>query len=525
MNAHPPQDAGSELGRRYVTDFTQVESFYAGDYRRIEHLALHANRLFSRTWAARFDRALTADLVQAYTDQHPAPQAVREAVARLRDPACVCVVTGQQAGLGGGPALALYKALTALRLARELEQAAGLPCVAVFWNASDDSDLEEVNRLRSVDGAGNLRKFRFPMQAGKRPVRDVALPGPEDPLWQQACEALGDGPWSARAQLLLRDSAGRDFGSAFTRLLHELLGPRGLVVIEPRALTSHPQWKRVLACELELRQEHRLGLQRAFDRLEALGLPPGVSPSTHLNLFALVEGERRHVTDEGRLLQVEGRPPAISRTALLKQLRAQPGLFTPSVLLRPVVQNAIFPTVAYVGGPSEIAYHGLLKGLHRSAQVFMPLLFPRLSLTVLDGTDAPRFDDLVAFRRQLGWRQGEAAVAAESARRGMEQAFAGLQDDLRTLARPLENDINRLQQRTQRAIGEVMNRIEHEPLRIFPGGDEYGPVLGKYFPENRPQERVVTVLALLARYGPRLLDAIDQHPDLFDFNHHVVVAS
>ncbi|MCA8946604.1 MAG: bacillithiol biosynthesis BshC, partial [Planctomycetes bacterium] len=162
---HAQIDTGNELARRYITDFSRVESFYASDYRRPEHLAAQANRLINRTWKNRFDRDELVQALLSYAERHPTPKASLANIRKLKDPQCVCVVTGQQSGLGGGPVMVLYKAMTAIKLAREVEKASGQPCVPVFWNASDDSDLEEINRIRSVDATGALRKFRFDMQA------------------------------------------------------------------------------------------------------------------------------------------------------------------------------------------------------------------------------------------------------------------------------------------------------------------------------------------------------------------------
>lgn len=522
---HAAIDDGSELGRRYVSDFAQVEQFYAGDYRRPEHLAAHAGKLLSRTWASRFDRDALADTLAAYA----AAGGVREgdgrlhAIERLRDKHAVCVVTGQQSGLGGGPLLTLYKAVTAVRLARDLEDAAGLPVVPVFWNASDDSDLEEVNRLRAVDAGGNLRKFRFRMQAGKRPVRDIPLPAADDAQWAEAAAVLDGLPYAADSAAMLRRCAGLDFGAALTWLLRELPALAGLVIVEPRVLTAHPQWRRMMAFELDNHAQNRQQLQRLTERLDAMGLPAGVPVANHLNLFQTVDGERRRISVQGRGLIVEGVAKPTSRTALLRELKDDPASFTPNVILRPLVQNAIFPTVAYVGGPAEVAYHALLKGLHRGARVFMPLLFPRLSMTLVRASDARRFDDLVAFRKGLKWRQKEAAVAAESAQAGLKTAFASLRAGLKGLARGLEPEVARLEQRTARGMTDVMNWVRHDPLRGMPGGEQFAAMMNRYFPEDRPQERVISVIAAIAQYGPELMSKLLAPPDVFDFHHHVAL--
>lgn len=515
-------DSGSDLGRRYITDFPRVEPFYAGDYRRPEHLAGFANRLLNRTWKPRFDRKLTAQLLRDYAARHPAPQAVLANIDKLENPQCVCVLTGQQAGLGGGPLLTLYKAVSAIRLAREVERASGQPCIPIFWNASDDSDVEEVNRLRGI-GDGKLLKFRFKLQAGRTHVRNIQLPGREDPQWKDAAQALGNGPYRERAEVMLRDAAGRDFGAAFTRLMLELLGSRGLVVIEPWALASHPAWKRIHGAEIEKREENRQTLQRTAERLESLGLPAGVPIGSQLNLFVTVNGERRHVSDEGKRLVVEGRSGSQSMTGLLKELRDAPETFTPNVLLRPLVQNAIFPTVAYVGGMAEIAYHGLLKPLHRNLGVFMPALFPRLSLTILRAEDAPGFDEAVAFRRRLKWRQKEAQIVEESAKAGTKEAFASLKENLLGLGRGLDAEIQRLEQRTQRGLSDVMTHVKHDALSLVEAGANMEPMLNRYFPEDRPQERVTTLLAAYAELGPGLIDLAEDSGDVFDFQHRAAV--
>lgn len=520
---HSHLDGGIELGRRYITDYARVESFYTSDYRRPEHLAALANRLLNRTWKPRFDREATADLLEAYAERHPTPRASLNNIERLRDPQSVCVVTGQQSGLGGGPLFTLYKAVSAIRLARDVERASGQPCIPIFWNASDDSDIGEINRMRSVDHDGNLRKFRFPIASGKRHVRDILLPDHGDEAWRAAEDALGEGPYRDRAVTMLRDGAGRDFGTAFTRLLLELLGSRGLVVIEPWALTEHPSWKRLHALEIDKRDERRQGLQRVAERLEALGLPAGVPITNHLNLFKTVDGERRHVTTEGKRLIVEGEENPISRTALMAQVRAEPGMFTPNVLLRPLVQNAIFPTVAYIGGQGEIAYHALLKNLHRASKVFMPALFPRISMTLVDPADAREFDKAVQYRKRLKWRQKEAAIVFEDAQSGVKRALSDLRENLAGLAKPLDQELQKFEQKTMRAAGDVMTRVKYEPLNITEGGSEMEPYLNRYFPEDKPQERVITVLAAYAQHGPRLLEAAEATPEIFDFHHHIAV--
>lgn len=512
--------AGNELGRRYLNDYPRLDPFYAADFRSLQNLATHALKLLSRTWRARFDRDATADLCLAYAQQHNAPKAVLANIERLRDKQSLCIVTGQQAGLCGGPLLVLYKALTCVRLARELEVALAQPVVPIFWVASDDSDVEEVNRVRVVQ-QGALAKFRFNIPAGKTPVRDIKLPGAGDAQWEKLRALIPQGPGHEEALKLIAAMPSRDFGTNFTELMQYLLGERGLVFIEPRALTAHPAWRRVLGSEIENREEHRLILRRAADRLEAQGLNAGVPVTNQLNLFRHVAGERRRISDNGAKLLIDGSDSPMTKSALMAALKADPAGFSPSALLRPVIQNAIFPTVAYVGGQAEIAYHGLLKGLHRATQTFMPVLFPRVSLTLVDDSDMAEFEALLEFRGKLQWRQSEAGVVFQGGERALRAAFSGLRSELGALAKPLASEMTRLEARSVTSLADVRSRVEHDPLSVSRNSAAVSRLLERYFPEGELQEREVTLLAEYARLGSKLIEAVDGIASLFDFRHQV----
>lgn len=517
---HEKIGATSEFGLRYLNDFARLEPFYASDYRTLQDLATHALKLLSRTWRSRFDRDATADLCRAYAEQMHAPQPVLANIERLRDKQSVCIVTGQQAGLGGGPLLTLYKALTCVRLARELEQALAQPVVPVFWVASDDSDVEEVNRFRVLQG-DKLAKFRFNIPAGKRPVRDLALPAADDPQWAKLRALLPQGEGFELAARLLAEAPGRDFGAHFTAVMFALLGDTGLVFVEPRALTAHPAWSRVLAAEIANREEHRSQLRRAADRLEAQGLNAGVTVTNQLNLFRHVAGERRRISDNGAKLHIDGSDSPMTKSALLSALKADPSGYSPSALLRPVVQNAIFPVAAYVGGFAEIAYHALLKGLHRATQTFMPALFPRTSLTIVKESELGAFADLLTLRSKLQWRQREAGVLFDGGASALHQSFAKLRQELGSLSKPLASEITRLEARTVTALADVRRRVEQDPLAISKQGVAAAGLLERYFPEGELQEREITLLAEHARLGKHLRAAVENVERVFDFRHHV----
>ncbi|MCF6227433.1 MAG: bacillithiol biosynthesis cysteine-adding enzyme BshC [Planctomycetes bacterium] len=518
---HASIGSGNDFLTRYLQDYGSFKPFFNGDYRRFIDLNAHAFRLVNRTWKTRFNRDLLANTLSEYLDRFPVHRAVHSNIQKLRKPNCVTVVTGQQAGLGGGPMYVLYKAITAIYMAQVTEICSGKPCVPVFWNASDDSDLEEVNRFRSISPEGNIQKFRFKMPAGKTHVRSVEMPPIEDPQWQKLISILPEGPYRARAAVLLADSAGRDFGEAFTRLLLELFGSQGLIVIEPWALTEMPAWKRIHQAELNHHEKHRGILQRAAEALQEDGLNSGVVIRNQLNMFLTTEDEKRHsITYEGRKYLVDDEDKPVSKTALNNMMKEDASDFTPNVMLRPVLQNAIFPTVAYVGGPAEIAYHSLLKPLHRQLKVFFPLLTPRLSMTLIHPADTTGFDEAVKFRNKLQWRQSEAEIAFTDTEKQMDSAFSGLEAQLSALP-SADADTEKLKHRLKRAVSDIMQPVRHRPTDVIEGGNEHKLLLNKYFPAGRPQEREISLLAAYAIHGPNLANIKWPYSGVFANNHIV----
>ena len=177
--------------------------------------------------------------------------------------------------------------------------------------------------------------------------------------------------------------------------------------------------------------------------------------------------------------------------------------------------------MAYVGGQAEIAYHGLLKGLHRATQTFMPVLFPRVSLTLVDDSDMAEFEALLEFRGKLQWRQSEAGVVFQGGERALRAAFSGLRSELGALAKPLASEMTRLEARSVTSLADVRSRVEHDPLSVSRNSAAVSRLLERYFPEGELQEREVTLLAEYARLGSKLIEAVDGIDSLFDFRHQV----
>ncbi len=317
--------------------------------------------------------------------------AAAERARALATPGAAAVVTGQQAGLFGGPLFVLWKALETVVVARRLEAERGRPVVPVFWVASDDHDFAEVRATTIVDASGALRTLRYDPQQEPlgRPAWDIVLDdsvgGLVDELARALPAALGRDETVELAGSCYR--AGETLSSAFARLVSRLLPE--LVVLDPSDAALKRLTVPVLARELaEGSPSSRLALEAGRALLAAgyhqqVPVRPGF-----LNVFAIVEGQRRALATTGDTIEVRGTRVRFSVAEALAELEREPRAWSPGALLRPLVQDALLPTAAYVAGPAEIAYHAQIGPAYAHFGIPRPVLLPRPSLTLVEPPQA-----------------------------------------------------------------------------------------------------------------------------------------
>jgi len=370
----------SALFSDYVHDFSRVASFYAHDAFQPESFSRAARE--ASLEEAR--RTTVADVLAEQNNRLGGGPDTQKNIARLRSGQALAVVTGQQVGLFGGPAYSVYKALTAVQLSQRLT-AEGIETVPVFWLASEDHDFAEVNHATFLQENGQLL-----------PLLDSAAPPKDTPVGQvsfsvsmeELCgRVVGLWPREMSAEprgLLAGYAPGQSYTQAFARLFHQLLAGLGLIVLDPQHPTFHslnrPLYRRALE---EAGKLH--GLIRGRDReLDQHGYHAQVRLKENSTLvFVTINGRRLPLRRRGETFFLPGQGER-TLAALRDQLQAEPASFSPNVLLRPLVQDSLLPTVAYVAGPNEIAYFAQAQVLYRELLGRMPVIVPRASLTLVD---------------------------------------------------------------------------------------------------------------------------------------------
>lgn len=456
---------------------------------------------------------------------------------RLARPGTVAVVTGQQVGLFSGPAYTIYKALTAVRLAARLSEQ-GIPAVPMFWLPTEDHDVAEVSHT-FVFGPDH-RPIRLSVRAdggSERPVGAIPIASP--PV-DSLRDALAEFPYGDEVTEMVRAAypAGVTFGSGFRALLERLLAGRGMLFVNP----LEEPIRRLAAPLLRetVREDEALHgkLIERGKQLEAAGYHAQVHVEAKTSLVFLLDGERRATLRRQNGEYAPKEKYSGERKYSAAELMDRAEHLSPNALLRPVVQDYVLPTVAYVGGPSELAYMAQSQVLYRELLGRMPVMVSRGGFTLLDGRTAKLMERYALT--VPAFFHGEDAVRDAVARKLVPPALTEEFSEARTtVSQSIEQLRNHLRkfdvtlasaaQKSLAKIAYQLSKIEHKTARETlkrseRAGADASFMSGLIFPNKHLQERHYSILPFLAQHGASdLMDTLYAHLRLECPDHQLLV--
>jgi len=525
----------SPLVRDYLFAYDEVGEFFNGDFRDPAAFERQIKRLQTRKYA----REHLAEILSNQNKRSGCgPQTLENIQALVSGETCA-VVTGQQVGLFSGPLYTIYKAVTAIKLADSLNHQTGVRVVPIFWLATDDHDFAEVNHVDLLDQSGQPRRISYddrPSQE-RAPVGGLKFSAEIEASVDQLDEMTPPAEFKPEILAMLKEAyqPGRTFAEAFSRWVTQLFGAHGLVLIDPSdpdliAMAQEPLLREIG----EDSPSSRCAMQVAERLIEKNYSPQVRQQEGRLNLF-LVENERHPIHVAADCFSLKDPDRHFTRDELLEKARNTPQAFSPNVLMRPLVQDTILPTVAYVGGPGEIGYLAQLRGAYEEFGIPMPIVYPRKGFTFVERHIGSTLGSLSLSIQDVwgGLSAKRKALAAEEIPEPLQRALSAAADNLdRDLgavcseAKELDGSLGQSADGVHRKIQHQMNLLENKVIQAAKKkheivGNKLTKLENSLYPNRHLQERYFNVVPYLMKYGFAWLEELFQAVDLTHFDHQV----
>ncbi|HUG41045.1 MAG TPA: bacillithiol biosynthesis cysteine-adding enzyme BshC [Longimicrobiales bacterium] len=470
----------------------------------------------------RFDPASLRAMAGAV---RPLSDPARERLDRIAAGEGFLVTTGQQPGLFGGPLYTVSKALSAVALAARLEALLDAPVLALFWIASDDHDWDEANHVHVLDSANALH--RLALDGDPASIRSMGrrdLQGGAETALDQLADILPPSEFTPIVLERIRDAySGGTVAAAFTAIMAGLCDGLTLGLVDAQDPVVRRLGEPVIRRELERSEAHEAALAGQTARLEAAGYGGQVAilPGASNVFYEDGAGRERLVREEGGW-QLRSSRRRLGAEEVGSLLAEAPERFSGNVVLRPVVESAVFPTLAYVGGPGEVSYLAQTGCLFEAHGVGMPLIVPRLSVTLVEGKVRKvlaKFGlDVADFGRPVHELVAEVVreevpadveAAVGRLRESVQAGYEAVYEAARGIDPTLKGPIFQARGEAFKGVADVEKKIrQHLKAQNETGLEQLEKAAANLAPLGKPQERVLNVHQYIARYGGGLLGAI-----------------
>lgn len=506
----------TKLFSDYLYNFPRVETFYRRPPQSLSWVKEQAAVISyddSR-------RERVASILERQNRAFGSSAKTLESIDRLRRGAYVAV-TGQQVGFLGGPLFSILKALTSVRVARQATLA-GVECVPVFWLATEDHDFEEVKSAVVQDADGGLHSLAIEAEGAKgASVGSMRVAESSVAVVEEAARLLGDSEVSEWVRDAYRP--GESLGTAFAKLFARIFSDSGVILLDAADSELHAIAAPMYAEAIRRAEELDSALLARGRQLHAAGYHEQVkvTESTAL-VFGTVHGARTPIQRvNGDFLLGKER---LSKQELLERIERSPEQFTPNVLLRPVVQDFLLPSIAYAGGPAEVAYFAQVGVVYEILLGRVTPVLPRCSATVVDAR-AKRLlekygmslEDLFHGPEVVRERIATASLPSDL-QGGFAEAGRHLEEALQGVVPPLTKLDPTLVGAAERAGNKIRYQLERLRKRAANAEIRREEIISRHashlssslFPHKDLQERVVTGVSFLARYGTGVLDTLQE---------------
>ncbi|MBK6772689.1 MAG: bacillithiol biosynthesis cysteine-adding enzyme BshC [Ignavibacteria bacterium] len=527
----------------YINNFELLKNFYEFDYRNYDDIRRCID-LKKDTYPTGkiFFRNDICDILNNQNTLFKSGDKTFDNIQLLSNHDTFAVVTGQQLGLLTGPFYTILKAINTIQLSEKLNQKfTDCKFVPVFWLEADDHDFPEINNINVISKENEIKNLSYFENGEKqekylKPAGNIVLDDFISSFTDELEASLNKTDYSEDLFNLIREAykSGADMKTAFARFMNSLITDKGLIFMDP----SDPEIKNLL------KPVFRKELMNSPQTCEAVittsvelekNYQAQVKPKA-INLFYIHEGNRYLLEPrDGEIYALKHSRQKFTGEELYNLLDSNPERFSWNVVTRPVCQDYILPTIAYVGGPSEIAYFGQFKEVYKLFGITMPVIYPRTSATILENRvkNFLEKNDL-NFDELFDLKEVSKKLLKNDSEIDTEELFSGMADELRAIFYTYEKklgkiDINQTASFTKRNLQflDSLNIAKEKYVALQSKQNEVvsgqlKKALVNVYPDETLQERVFNIVYFLNKYGLELINKMYIETDVEEFSHQLI---
>ncbi|WP_186321280.1 bacillithiol biosynthesis cysteine-adding enzyme BshC [Bacillus sp. FJAT-22090] len=529
------QPFASSFYKKYLEDTSSLSSFF--------HYEWNQKALNKRLQETNFGKHKRTELVKVLTDYMNmfgiSPKSKKH-LEELEDNGVV-VIGGQQAGLLTGPMYSIHKAISVITLAKQQREKLGVPVIPVFWIAGEDHDIDEINHVY-IERSRKLQKVVYPANSKIKKIASETIFDKQliynylDEIFQSLPETLHTKKLFTKVSNLLENNV--TFTNFFAALMNDFFQEEGLLLID----AAYEPFRKLESEYFHLFVEYSSELSKIVLEKEAeferagFGMPIQTKESA-AHLFYVEDGERYLLERKDKMFIHEAKGLSFSKEELMHIAKHHPEKLSNNVVTRPIMQEMVFPVLSFVGGPGEIAYWGTLKSAFELFQMKMPVIMPRLSITIVN----PKTQTLLekfSFTMEDVWNGAVEDSKLqyihnhrnEQVPQLIETIKQELADKYKKLEKLLLDDdlkLTPLVQKNLRYHENQLTFIEHAIEDTLLGKldasiNRYDRIVMELIPNGGLQERSYSPVQLLNEVGLDLIKELLEIPYEFNGKHHVL---
>lgn len=523
----------------YLYEFENVAEFYKYNFRDKEKYPDIFRNILNKRTSLNFN--ISQIIEEQYSELQNASEKTKRNIKLLELPKTLAVVTGQQLGILGGPLYTIYKIITALKLASQLnERFSDFNFVPVFWMESDDHDFNEVHKIILLNNDNNIVTIKYKEDVSDDEIRpsvgNLIFDESVNEFLAQLEQSLRNTEFREGLISKVKEiyQPGRTFKQSFRDLLFWLFDEFGLIIFDPSTDKVKDALKPIFLNEINNFRTHTQKLVSVSATLEEVyHAQVKVKP---VNLFYHIDNGRHSIEPVDEIFKLKRKRKQFTKDEITTEINEHPERFSPNVLLRPITQDFLFPTAFYVAGPSEVSYFAQIHPLYEFFEIEPPVIYPRSSATLTEKSVLSFMEkyDLTIRDVFLGTDQLKEKILSTVAENNIEEIFDNavknvnlifddLKEKLFSVDRTISDSTNRYREKVLYSINELKSKAEKAYESRFEVIIRQISKLSNFlYPNENLQERELNYFYFANKFGNNFHKKLYEDLSISEFEHQII---